>query len=75
MPARRKSQEEKALAAELRTLYGGAMSATDVAREIGAKDYRTAQKWLDGISFLNVGRTRQYRTNEVARRIYMELRT
>lgn len=53
----------------LRDRYGGMMTATDLARELGYKDMRSAKEWaaLHELPQAQVGRRKKYDTDQVAK--------
>ena len=54
----------------LRPIYGGMMSLTDLAHELGVKDKRTARAWAQRMGIGNqVGRCIRYETDQVAKAI------
>lgn len=55
---------------ELRERYGGAMTAAQVSREIGVKDFKCYMAWLEPLARNKV--TKRYDTREVARKMYEE---
>lgn len=70
MPARRIPEGEKAISAELREIYGGCMTLTDVMNEIGVKHAKPAKEFVEGIPATRINRRLRWRTADVARRLY-----
>ena len=68
VPDWQKSKEE-----DLRQRYGrGAISAREFGEELGLKDDKALEKWLEGVPFhcLAGSRKRHYLVEDVARRMY-----
>lgn len=61
---------QRAKTEELRERYGGSMSASAVAFELGVKNYNTYTKWLEPLA--RNSKTKKYDTAEVARKMYEE---
>ena len=70
MPRLRRSEREMQIAEDLRAVYGGMLCVEDVRQELGAKDRRTAEKFVDGLSHINVNGRKKWRVYDVAKRIY-----
>ena len=70
MPKLRRNPREAEIAESLRTIYGGMMDVTDMQRELGVKDRRTAEKFLDGVNHIIVNRRKKWRVGDVAHKIY-----
>ena len=70
MPKLRLPLRAQEIADEMRAVSGGMMDVEDVKRELGAKDRRTAEKFLDGVTYVVVNRRKKWRVSDVARRIY-----
>lgn len=66
----RLSPEETAIANEFRANYGGMMSISTVAKAIGNKDIRTAQKLMEGVKGYEINGRKHYMVSDVARRVY-----
>lgn len=65
--------EQLALEQELRDRYGGMMGTRDVQEELGVGSYNTAASFLEGVSFIKVGKLKKYRVADVAKRIYINM--
>lgn len=72
MPKLRRNAREVEIAEELRSRYGGMMDVYDMQHELGVKDRRTAEKFLDGVTHINVNRRKKWRVYDVAHRIYQQ---
>ena len=72
MPKLRRNAREVEIADELRSRYGGMMDVSDMQHERGVKDRRTAEKFLDGVTHINVNRRKKWRVYDVAHRIYQQ---
>ena len=70
MPKLRRSAREEEIATEMRRFYGGMLCVEDVRKELGAKDRRTAEKFMDGIPPINVNGRKKWRVGDVAKRIH-----
>lgn len=70
MPKLRRSSREEEIATEMRRFYGGMLCVEDVRRELGAKDRRTAERFMDGVNPINVNGRKKWRVGDVAKRIY-----
>lgn len=70
MPKLRRCSREEEIAIEMRRFYGGMMGVEAVRQELGAKDRRTAEKFMDGIVPINVNGRKKWRVGDVAKRIY-----
>lgn len=57
-------------AKELRSIYGGYMCVEDVKRELGLKDRRAAERFLDGTPYVKVNNRRRYSVMDVAKTLY-----
>jgi hypothetical protein len=58
------------IADEMRAVYGGMLNVEQMKRELGVKDRRTAEKFLQGVPFVIVNKRKHWRVNDIARRIY-----
>lgn len=65
--------EQLALEQELRDRYGGMMKVKDVQEELGVRSYNTASSFLEGMTFVKVGKVKKYRVADVAKRIYINM--
>lgn len=70
MPKLRLPLRAQQIADELREVYGGMLCVEQVKRELGVKDRRTAEKFLDGVPFVMVNKRKCWRVSDIARRIY-----
>lgn len=70
MPRLRRNPREMQIADELREVYGGMLCVEDIRQELGAKDRRTAEKFVDGIPPINVNGRKKWRVYDIAKRIY-----
>lgn len=70
MPKLRKPLRAQEIADELRAVYGGMLSVEDLKRELGAKDRRTAEKFMENASYVSVNGRKKWRVGDVAMRIY-----
>ena len=70
MPRLRRSPRETQIADDLREIYGGMLGVEEIRRELGAKDRRTAEKFVDGLAPINVNGRKKWRVYDVAKRIY-----
>ena len=57
-------------ARELRTIYGGYMCVEDVKRELGLKDRRAAERFLNSVQYVKVNNRRRYSVTDVAKELY-----
>ena len=55
---------------ELRSRYGGMMTAAEVGRELGISDHTTYEKWLADVKFVRVNNRKRWRVADVAGKIY-----
>ena len=65
---------EKELAAELRELWGGYMSVTNIQAELGFKKWSSADAWAADIPATMVNGRRRYRVTAVAHKLYESTR-
>lgn len=67
MPRVKQTPQEKATVAELRALYGGMMSMSDICKEINRKK-DAARRWVAEaeIDAIMIGNRKNYRTCDVA---------
>ncbi|MBO7172341.1 MAG: hypothetical protein J6V52_05260 [Bacteroidaceae bacterium] len=72
MPKLRRNVREAEIADDLRKQYGGMMDVTDMQHELGVKDRRTAERFLDGLTHVTVNRRKKWRVGDVAHRIYQQ---
>lgn len=70
MPKLRRNAREIQIADDLRDVYGGMMGVEDIRQELGAKDRRTAEKFVDGLPLVKVNGRKKWRVYDVAKRIY-----
>lgn len=70
MPKLRKPLRAQEIASELRMEYGGMLCVEDLKRELGAKDRRTAEKFMENASYVCVNGRKKWRVGDVAMRIY-----
>lgn len=70
MPKLRKPLRVQELAEELRARYGGMIGVEEMKVELGAKDRRTAEKFLEDVSYVLVNGRKRWRVIDVAMRIY-----
>lgn len=70
MPKLRPPKRVTDYADELRHIYGGMMTVTDVMKEIGADSMKTAKKYLDTVPAYDVNGRKKYRVTDVARRVF-----
>lgn len=68
-PNSRPPEARQRLTEELRKLYGGAMSLTDVMKTLGFKYSETAKKWVksEGLEAIEVNGRKRWLTSDVAR--------
>lgn len=57
-------------AQELRSIYGGYMNVEDVKRELGLKDRRAVEKFLNGVQYVRINNRRRYAVLDVAKTLY-----
>lgn len=62
--------EQKEIAAELRSVYGGMMTAADVGTEIGVKHHSAYEAFLIGVPFYVINNRKRYKTSDIAKKIY-----
>lgn len=72
MPARRISEWEKAKRAELRELYGGMMTMTEIQRELGLKSPHSVRVFLEDLPYILVGKQKRWDVADVAGRMYAQ---
>ena len=68
-----KPEWQQAKEADLRERYGrGAISAREFGEELGLKDDKTVEEWLEGVPFHRMpgSRKRHYLVEDVAKRMY-----
>ena len=65
-----KSPEIVERAAELRELYGGMMTLTDICKEMGHLDPKSARQWLSGVAGIDVNGRLRFRVADIAEREY-----
>lgn len=70
MPKLRKPLRAQQIAEELREIYGGMLGVEEIKKELGAKDRRTAEKFVGNLAFVNVNGRKKWRVGDVAMRIY-----
>lgn len=58
---------------ELRSRYGGMMSALDAARELGLKDHHSYEAWLKDVPCVRVNNRRRWRCADIAAKIYKSM--
>lgn len=69
MPARKIPEWEKEKRSDLRDRHGGLMNLTEVQRELGAKDPKTARAFLEDLPYILVGKQKKWDVADVARRM------
>ena len=72
MPARRVPEWEKEKREDLRKRYGGMLNLTDVQKELGLRDPKTARAFLAGVPSTVVCRRRKWAVEDLARKLYEE---
>lgn len=65
-------QRQREISEELRHLYGGMMTATDVMHELGFKHDSPTSKWLADVPAVKVNGRKRYRVSDIAKKIYDE---
>ena len=62
-------QAQKAIRDDLRGLYGGMMTITQVGEVLGLK-WDSATKWVEGVTTYNINGRRKFRTIDIADRLW-----
>lgn len=69
------SPEQLALEEELRSRYGGMMTATDVQRELSFAHHKPTEDWLRDVPYTEVNNRKRWRVRFVAEKIYKNTHT
>ena len=69
MPKMRVPQYVRDYADELRKNYGGMMTISDIAVELGNVALSTAYRFIEGATYYNVNGRRRWMVTEVAKKI------
>ena len=62
--------EQLIIEEELRTRYGGMMSAAAVGRELGLCKAPSYTRWLDGLPYNEVNGRKKWSVRDIARKIF-----
>lgn len=63
---------EKEKRADLRERYGGMLGLAQIQRELGTKDQRIAERWLQELPYIRVGKRKKWAIEDIARKLYIE---
>ncbi|MGI5985014.1 MAG: hypothetical protein ACOX7O_04090 [Oscillospiraceae bacterium] len=65
----RMTDTQRAMADDLRKLYGGAMTLTQIGESIGVDSPHTARKWAADIPYCVINGRKKYLVGDVARKL------
>lgn len=62
--------EQNRLAEDIRTRYGNMLNTRGVGLVIGVTDYKSINRWLEGLPCYEINNRKRYTAADVAKRLY-----